>query len=551
MPNDLPQRKSLIQSRALGMRQHYRRPAEVAQDVETLKASRYNIPIKISEGGTLLFNSSSRALSVLDADETEMYHALEAGNASSLSSDKVQGFAAGLRTDGFLLPLDYDEKEAFRDMYMAERQSKQTMLLTIAPTMACNFACGYCFQGLDKDLKKIGPKVPDGIFDFVASHADQLNNLTVCWFGGEPLMSKDAIYALSDRLIALCDKKGIGYSASIVTNGYFLDAATAQKLWTRRCSMAQITVDGGKSSHDKARPLTSGRGTYDVIMKNIGEVLDETPFEIQIRVNVGRDNVDGCSDMLDHFVSEKYAERGSFSVNFAQLEASTAESGTAFEEGLSKADFNRLVIGLGDRAREAGLAGVMQAPGGIMGLCIAARDLGYLISANGDVHKCWETAHDPTKRIGTVFKPDELNDSLNAKLWDAWKPFDNPVCDSCKIAPMCGGACAHRFIYQGAGDEHALPCPDWKWNTAEYLFSRAVSLGVISEDRWIESESTAQAEQSGQRHTAETLLEAQKVVLEKVNANRLDAVDRSFLFEGDGRFFEAESKLQTSAKSDA
>jgi uncharacterized protein len=499
-------------------------------------------------GGALLFNSSLRALSVLDAEESEMYEALNSGMISDVPSNRMRSFAAALLSDGFLLSREYDEKAAFREQYIAERQNKQAMLLTIAPTMACNFACGYCFQGLDKDLTKIGAKVPDGIIDFVSSYADQLTSLSVCWYGGEPLMSAEAIYALSDRLIALCDKKGIDYSASIVTNGYFLDAKTAQKLWSRRCTTAQITIDGGQRSHDRARPLTSGRGTYDTIMKNIGEVLDETPFNIQIRVNVGRENLGDCNQMLDHFVSEKYSDRGSFSVYFAQLEASTAESGSAFTEGLSKADFNRSVIDLSERARQSKLTGIVEAPSGIMGLCIAARDLGYLVTANGDVHKCWETAHDPKKRIGTVFKPDELSDSLNAKLWEAWQPFDNPICAECVIAPMCGGMCAHRFVYQGVGDENALPCPDWKWNTAEYLFSRAVSLGIINQDRWLDGESTVHAEQSGKRHTSATLLAAQQTVLEKVNSEREEPVDRSFILEGDGRLFEPKNGLKINSR---
>ncbi|WP_372482717.1 SPASM domain-containing protein [Bradyrhizobium ivorense] len=60
------------------------------------------------------------------------------------------------------------------------------------------------------------------------------------------------------------------------------------------------------------------------------------------------------------------------------------------------------------------------------------------------MHKCWETAHDPSKRTGSIFEPDKLHGSVNASLWSQWTPFDNPVCASCKILPMCGGFCANR-----------------------------------------------------------------------------------------------------------
>lgn len=535
--------KQLLRSRASDFRDRYNRRSDILSAATRFKVSKYNVPVRITRGEMLLFNSATRGLVVLNTDETAMYEELEAGDHNDLQSGALIDFAAALSADGFVLPESFDEKEAFRQTYMAERQNKHSMVLTLAPTMACNFACGYCFQGLNKDLSKIGAKVPDGIYEFVASHAEQLTSLTVCWYGGEPLMSTEAIYALSDRLITLCDKKGISYSASIVTNGYFLDVKTAQKLWSRRCTSAQITVDGAKESHDAARPLISGRGTYDVIMKNIANVLDETAFSINVRVNVSRENLGSCGQMLEHFVAENYAGRGRFSVYFAQVEASTAESGTAFEDGLSKAEYTRAVLNLGEQARAAGLAEIVEAPQGIMGLCIAARDLGYLVTANGDVHKCWETAHDPKKRIGTVFKPNELSNSVNAKLWDAWQPFDNPICASCKIAPMCGGMCAQRFIYNGVGDENTLPCPEWKWNTAEYLFSRAVSLGILEKDRWLDTEATAVAEQSGKRHTAETLRAAQQTVLDKINVDREIPIEREFLLHGDGRLHENGASL--------
>ncbi|GAK86511.1 hypothetical protein JCM19238_4101 [Vibrio ponticus] len=81
---------------------------------------------------------------------------------------------------------------------------------------------------------------------------------------------------------------------------------------------------------------------------------------------------------------------------------------------------------------------------------------------------------------------------------------------------MCSGFCAHRFIYADAGDDNALPCPDWKWNTAEYIFARAKLLGYVTDDDWLESESTLTASQSGQRQTMESLRKSQTVVLEKV-----------------------------------
>jgi hypothetical protein len=57
------------------------------------------------------------------------------------------------------------------------------------------------------------------------------------------------------------------------------------------------------------------------------------------------------------------------------------------------------------------------------------------VIGNGDVHKWLETVHDSTKRIGTVFEPDKLGDSINASAWQQWSPRQrNLAAGSCRCA---------------------------------------------------------------------------------------------------------------------
>src|SRR5690606_19828824 len=245
------------------------------------------------------------------------------------------------------------------------------------------------------------------ILAFVERQVSTLKGLSVTWYGGEPLMAKKTIFSLADRLISVCDRNGIEYSSMIVTNGYFLTVAVAQQLWSRRCTSAQVTIDGVEETHDKMRPMVSGRGSFKTIVENIGAVLDQTPLGISMRVNVGQCNVDECDRLLDDFDQRGFARRGNFSLYFAPIDAATPESGTAWEEGMPRAEYNKALVALGERARSLGLAAPMESPKGFMGMCGAARDNGYVVTHKGDVHKCWETAHDPRKRIGTIFEPED------------------------------------------------------------------------------------------------------------------------------------------------
>ncbi len=553
---------------ALSMRRTTSRPRRGAK----LVPSRYSISVELNSGDILLFNSATRAFCRLDLKEAAYWRGWVQKITARFNKDTEQqdahleemdqcchevgdnfvnhGENATLQkmllADGFLVDESMDELGKAKADYMASRNDPSLLMLTLAPTMACNLACGYCFQGLNKNVEKIDRRLPDAIVDFAKAQVETIKGLNITWYGGEPLMAKKEIFSLADRLISLCDKRGIQYSSMIVTNGYFLTAEVAQQLWSRRCTTAQVTIDGIEETHDKMRPMTSGRGSFATIMKNLEAVLDETPMGISLRVNVGRRNVDECDKLLEMLDQKGYGERSNFNLYFAPIDAATPESGTAFEEGLKRLEFNRAILALGDRARSLKLSQDMEIPKGILGMCVAARSNGYTISHNGDVHKCWETAHDPTKRIGTIFEPEKLGGSLNAALWDEWVPFENEVCGACKILPMCGGFCGHRFIYHGAGNETALPCPDWKWNTAEYLFARAKAAKIVSDEDWKESEATSSVMQSGERHSTESLKKAQDIVLEKVASQGTYQPDVDFLLRGDGRFFEPVTSAENS-----
>jgi uncharacterized protein len=494
------------------------------------KTSRYDIPVALADGSALLFNSRTRSLIVLSDAEARIYRGLTEGTFPAAKVQDRLLFQA-LVSGGHAVGANVDELALVRALYDVTRRATNSLSLTIAPTMACNFACGYCFQGLNKPTKKMTPEVQDAILAFVKAKKD-LKSLNIVWYGGEPLMGKEAIFKLSDSLIAYCDKNKITYGAGMVSNAYFLTADVAAQLYSRRVKWVQVTIDGDRDTHNQMRPLTSGHGTYDRIIENIAETLDATTLSINVRVNVGQRNVDKASAMLDIFAEQKFAKRGNFSVYFAPIEASTPESGSAFDEKLGRADFNKAVLALEEKARKLGLASIVTPSNGFMGMCVAASNGGYVISGNGDVHKCWETAHDPSKRTGTIFAPENLHDSVNANVWKQWSPFDSSVCSSCKILPMCGGHCAHRFIY-GGPDHTALPCPSWKWNTAEYVFSRAKDLGVVSQDKWLPDQATVLAKQSGERHSKESLEESQRQVLEKISVLRNRKIDRDMLFAGE------------------
>jgi uncharacterized protein len=413
---------------------------------------------------------------------------------------------------GFVIDASVDEIDVVRQKYDALRYDDSTMVLTIAPTLACNFGCDYCFQGADKPLSRMSPEVEQATLALVNDQVHQIRRLHVAWYGGEPLMGLPIIERLSLGFTGICDPSGVAYDASIVTNGYKLDGRTAKRLTDLRVRTAQITLDGPREYHDRRRALLSGRGTFDRILDNIAASLSESPIAISIRVNVDQRNSTDIPSLLDTLAARKYDPRR-FSVYFAPVEAITSDCRGVTHACMSKSSYARLETQLQQYAAELGLCrpGL---PSRFRGLCAAVRPKGIVIAPNGDIHKCWDTISMPLLRVATVENPSPALERKNNE-WVEWSPFENQVCRSCKLLPNCTGSCAHKFINpdETSGEAASLPCPSWKFDARERFVAIAIQSGVISFDDVEGCDlSTDPAELSELQHGPETVRAQRKLL---------------------------------------
>lgn len=369
------------------------------------------------------------------------------------------------------------------------RRSERSLQVTICTTLFCNFACSYCFQGMVKPSTKMGSDVRQVIVDYVEQALPRGGHLSICWYGGEPLMGQEALFELADQLEAVRLRKKASKSAFIITNGYLLTPEVAEKLVATGVTTAQVTLDGPAAMHDERRPLLSGRGSYDRILENLTAVAETTTLAVSIRVNVDMANQAAVYEMLEDLHDRGLGLAKRLSVYFAPVEATTLDCASCEESTLQKEAYAAFEVKVSRRAAELGLA--LSPPGGkFHGLCQALRPRAIVVTPTGDVHKCWETVNQPELRHGTIFAMADAERSATARRWAAFSPFDNDVCRDCRLLPMCAGACAFKTVHseQQVG-EAALPCPSWKFNFAEKMFLRAEQKGLVKREDWIEGTS--------------------------------------------------------------
>lgn len=440
--------------------------------------SRYTITTPLRGGRVLAYNSLSGALALWGDDDRAAYQRIASGDREGVPTESEAQLAYG----GFVVPEHTDELRILERQYNAHRYDMSAMILTVAPTLACNFGCDYCFQGQDKPNQGMRGDVQAALMGMIERVSPAIRRLHIAWYGGEPLLRRDLIESISDQVIAHCDARGLGYDAMIVTNGYFLDPDVARMLVARRVRQAQVTLDGLPSYHDARRHLHSKKGTFARIIDNLKEVTAAVPeLALSVRVNIDDRNREDIEGLIELMAEEGLGGLPNLKMYFAPIEAMTEGCHGVQDVTMSKSRYALLEADLYRHGFQAGLTALPYPPR-FHGTCAAVRPRGFVIVPSGDIHKCWDTVSDPGRRIGTLFDLDALQENPLSRAWLRWTPFNNSTCRNCKILPNCAGACAYKFVHSGSqrGEAAILPCPSWKYNIRERLLLRAVEMGALT-----------------------------------------------------------------------
>jgi len=153
------------------------------------------------KNGYLLFSGNSNSFYQLEEENIPyVKKMIEENDDSCLPEDIRQDFIKS----GILLN---ENDDAFFDrmkfISYRIRFSKSQLSLTIAPTMACNFKCVYCYEGerakdVDSNNVTMSEETLNQLVEFIRKSG--VKKLGVEWYGGEPLLAIDVIENLSKKI---------------------------------------------------------------------------------------------------------------------------------------------------------------------------------------------------------------------------------------------------------------------------------------------------------------------------------------------------------------
>ena len=407
-----------------------------------MKESRYNTWVE-RDGYAFVFNGLSGGLLRVSAgDRLALVNWLAGVDDMVIAPDLLEKAIRGR----MIVNDDADEVAILEARYGSSRYDERRFALTIVTSLGCNFDCPYCFEAKHPSLLR--DDVQAALVALVESKLIQGQNLSVTWYGGEPLVGKKALLTLSDRFLELSRRHGRDYAADIITNGSLLDRSTAEALAARNVRSAQITIDGPPDVHDRMRPLAGGGSTFWTIVNNIRAAADV--LQIVVRVNIDTANFARVSELMAILADEGLA--GQISMYPGQLVAIddgvASPSASYGSKCFTNREFATAEIEFMAAAKSHGF-GVWTMPEPVGAPCTAVRANELVIGSRGEIYKCWDSVGNPDDVIGNLLAPEP---DVRATKWLMYDPFRDAECRGCIALPVCMGGCAHHALQDGLYD---------------------------------------------------------------------------------------------------
>lgn len=396
-----------------------------------MKASQYNF-IYTKDNKIILHNLISSALAELDEQDFSQFKRYSSDNNFPIDEYLKKQLIYG----GYLIDDETDELQLIQAQVLEDRYSSKNLVLTVAPTSDCNFRCVYCYEKDAIHQAYMDENTQNKLIEFIQKKINKIEHFHITWYGGEPLLAIDQIYALSQRIIDLCNKKHVDYSAEIITNGYLLSKKNILTLKECNITQMQITLDGNLEVHDSRRFLKDGSGTFRVIVDNLVSQYEYMPH-IALRVNIDRSNIHSCFE-LQKLIEEKNLQEKIYIYpgRIMSVNGCIDENNCLKMEEYAKIDF--------DFFSSISRNPYNYYPKRITNNCGADSAHSFVIDAHGDIYKCWDDIGYPDRKAGNLNNGVRYSKAyLEYLLMD---PTKDEECRICSILPICMGGCPHQYL---------------------------------------------------------------------------------------------------------
>lgn len=226
---------------------------------------------------------------------------------SSYNEDTANEYEAikTLKEYGFLSSNKVKEIVHPTDEIIEDYIQNKVEMITLQVTQQCNFRCEYCaysggYENRSHQQKTMTFELAKKGIDYLFAHSSERNEVSIGFYGGEPLLEYDLIHKSIEYINENISGKTVRYS--ITTNATLLTSEMVDFFNKNNVNLV-ISLDGPKEVHDKSRRFAGNNsGTFDKVIKNINMINYNFPdYFKQISINAVVNPLNDVTCVYDFF----------------------------------------------------------------------------------------------------------------------------------------------------------------------------------------------------------------------------------------------------------
>ena len=446
-----------------------------------MQSSIFNARVPLPNDEVFLMNTFTDAQVIVSSDVVGLLDRLDRmtipGGDADRADTSIQGsftqaerdVLQELATHGFVVDDRRSERQALDRFFEDVREGTDELHLTVLTTLQCNFACDYCLQGdhgeWNASVTKMDMPTALRVCDWLADRLDtvQPKKLALTFFGGEPLLNLDVLYAIAERAWRDTQARSIPMEINVITNGLLLTPEVVDRLEPFGLNGFKVTLDGDRETHDRMRPLRGGQGTFDRIIENVERVAHRC--NISIGGNFDEQSVDSYPALLDFLKQQQFAD-SLVKVAFKPIIATeptqpiggTIPLTAVDEHGKPLGGGCMTVAGAGGGSpcdtchflddqmsflrEETKKRGFPTLDGVHMGPCEIHMKHAYTVGTDGELFACPGFATETSQSTGHIdpARHDETARTETASRFERLEAWQE--CGDCSFIPVCAGGCS-------------------------------------------------------------------------------------------------------------
>lgn len=327
--------------------------------------------------------------------------------------------------------------------------------LSLAVAQKCNLGCTYCYaqQGtFGSAARSMELDVAYAAVDRLLEEAPPGEPITLAFMGGEPLANRKVLHASTRHAARQAAARGIPIGFSMTTNGTLVSEEDIA-LFQEFCFTLTVSIDGMQATHDKLRPLRSGKGSFERVERGVAALMavQGRRYRVSARVTVTPFNLDLAQTLS-----------GLVHMGFDGIMFSPMLSAPTGKAQMGAEDLDRLLDELqrcGDivleRLRHGEVLPFTNLIKTLQRIHAYERDTypcgaggGYMgVSADGGLFACHRFVDDEDGRMGDI--AGGIDDAKRV-LWLTSRHLENQSpCNGCWARYLCSGSCHYEAMKRG------------------------------------------------------------------------------------------------------